>query len=374
MPKIKTNLCTLFVFCAAILVNSFNDPVFGQNTDTGFKGVVVSEDERTLSNVICKTLDATNKIVSYTISDNSGNFTLKDDKASAFSLSFELLGYKSQTIETKKVRDRNRIKVSLMEDPYALPEITVKVPPIQRHNDTVVYNALSFIGQEDRYLNDLLKKLPGIKVDESGRISYQGEAISKFYIEGHDLLGGQYALATNNMPVDAVSQIEVLENHQHAKVLKGVEYTDKAALNVKLKKSHLFKPFGEVLAGGGTPLLYNGKIFMTQVGAKVQTLLNFKANNTGTDITNETENKINTTNLFSLDLLPENLRLSENVRNLPISLNRYLFNRSYIGSVNSLISLSNDTEMKINLSYTKNREEQNRHVIPFVRSKFGHRI
>jgi hypothetical protein len=302
-------------------------------------------------------LDDNGAILSYTLSDNKGHFSLKGEK-SAF-IVFELLGYEKQKIDIKTIIDSNNIKVSLKENPQTLPEIVVKVSPIEKHSDTVVYNAVSFTGQEDRYLVDLLKKLPGIKVNDNGSISYQGDAISKFYIEGRDLLGGQYTLATNNLPVDAVAQIEVLENHQHAKVLKGIEYTDKAALNVKLKQNRLLRPFGEVAAGlGGVPTLYNGKTFMTQIASNLQTLLNLKANNFGIDIINETENKISTDNIHLLDILPENLIQLGSVKNLPISLNRYLFNRSYSGSINNLISVSKDTELKINVSYTGNSEKQ----------------
>lgn len=63
--------------------------------------------------------------------------------------------------------------------------------------------------------------MPGISVSNDGRISYQGEAISKFYIEGQDLLGGNYNQATANLPVEAVTNVEVLEHNQNVKVLKG---------------------------------------------------------------------------------------------------------------------------------------------------------
>ena len=72
---------------------------------------------------------------------------------------------------------------------------------------------------------DILKKLPGIDIRPNGQIYYKDEPIQKYYIEGLDLLEGRYNLANNNLSADAVSKVEILENHQPVKVL---EYLDHA--------------------------------------------------------------------------------------------------------------------------------------------------
>ena len=350
----KRVIC-IILFCT-IFSHNF---LFGQNVLERFTGVVFAENEKTLNHVICKILTKNNDILTYTISGENGSFILSGEKEKAFFLSFELMGYHSKKVEISNITNISNIKIVLEESPYTLPDIEIRIPPIQKKNDTIVYNAISFVGQEDRYLNDLLKKLPGIKVNDNGSLSYQGEAINNFYIEGNDLLGGQYLLATRNVPVDAVSQVEVLENHKHEKVLKGIEHSNQAAINIKLKKNHLFKPFGEVSVGiGGFPALYSLKTFAMQVGTKYQTVLNIKANNTGIDISDEAENVINVSDIFLIDMPPDNLFISEKINNLPISLDHYLFNKSYLGSINNLISLSDETKIKISASYTKNRIDQ----------------
>ncbi|WP_242403133.1 hypothetical protein [Prevotella scopos] len=85
----------------------------------------------------------------------------------------------------------------------------------------MVYNVSSFLQKGDRHLEDILKKLPGVKVAENGSVSYQGRAINRFYIEGQDLMGNNYNQATRNMPITAVRNVEVLENHQPVKMLRG---------------------------------------------------------------------------------------------------------------------------------------------------------
>ena len=139
-------------------------------------------------------------------------------------------------------------------------------------------------------MEDVLKKLPGIKVAENGSVTYQGKAINKFYIEGKDLLGSSYNQATRNMPIDAVSDVEVYENHQPVKMLQNKQFSDRAALNIKLKNGYKSRPFGEIEGGiGGKPTIWNNRIFLTQILGKSQLLVSGKMNNTGADLSDETQ-------------------------------------------------------------------------------------
>lgn len=132
-----------------------------------------------------------------------------------------------------------------------LPEVTVKVKPIQQNGDTIKYNVASFQGKEDHYLEDVLKKLPGIEVAENGTISYRGNSINHLNIEGQDLLGNRYNQATRNLPVDAVAQVQIMENDQPVRALKDRKPSERATLNIKLKSGYKLKPFGEFQGGIG---------------------------------------------------------------------------------------------------------------------------
>ncbi len=101
-----------------------------------------------------------------------------------------------------------------------------------------------------------------------------GRDISQFYIEGLNLLGGRYNLATRNIPVDKVTGVEVLRHHQHNKVDKN-ELTNDVALNIRLSEKAKIKPFGTyearvglegerhpLYAVSGTAMLFRKKIQM----------------------------------------------------------------------------------------------------------------
>ncbi|GHV22899.1 hypothetical protein FACS1894174_08150 [Bacteroidia bacterium] len=61
---------------------------------------------------------------------------------------------------------------------------------------------------------------------------------SKLYRYGEQ----KYGIATNNVPVDAVSTVEVIENHQPVNMLKNMIASTKAAINIKLKKDRKIRP------------------------------------------------------------------------------------------------------------------------------------
>lgn len=79
--------------------------------------------------------------------------------------------------------------------------------------------------------------MPGIDVRSDGRIQYQGQDINKFYIEGSDLLGGKYGVATNGISYDDVGAVDIMENHQPMQVLSGISFSEQAGINLRLKTS-----------------------------------------------------------------------------------------------------------------------------------------
>ena len=125
--------------------------------------------------------------------------------------------------------------ITLKEGCFLLKEVKVKAQRIQSTGDTLTYSVAGFKQAQDRCIADVIAKMPGLEVKADGKIEYQGKAINKFYIEGIDLMGTQYGMANQNISADKVKSVQVLENHQPVKSLRGVSFSDQAALNLVLK-------------------------------------------------------------------------------------------------------------------------------------------
>lgn len=225
------------------------------------------------------------------------------------------------------------------------------MPPIRAKSDTLVYNVSSFAKDGDHHLEDVLKKLPGVKVSSDGAVSVQGKAINKFYIEGLDLMGSSYNQATRNMPIEAVKSVEVIENHQPVKMLEGRQISDRAALNIKLDYKHKSRLFGEIQAGAGiNPDRWDNNLFLTQIMDGSQLLISGKMNNTGTDISTDTKEHIDMTDIDAYE--PQMLKaLSTEMVEESLPQERYLLNKSYSAGLNWLKKLTDNSTFRCNIVY-----------------------
>ena len=77
--------------------------------------------------------------------------------------------------------------------------------------DTLVYVADSFKVAENAVVEDLLKKLPGIKIDENGQITSQGREISQVLVDGDEFFGSDPTIATKNLGAKGVESVQIYE-------------------------------------------------------------------------------------------------------------------------------------------------------------------
>lgn len=302
-----------------------------------------------LSDVTCRVFTKDGKFYNYSISNTTGDLSICINEGD--SLEFSCLGYEKLIFPTHLFSTKQINSITLAEKSIELREVIVKAPPIRERNDTISYNVRAFTKPGDIHLEDILKKLPGIRVSENGSISYQGKAINKFYIEGRDLLGSSYNQATKNMPIEAVTTVEVLENHQPIKMLKEKQFSDKAAINIRIDRGHKSHPFGELKIGlGEIASIWENSLFLTQIMGNSQLLISGKMNNYGVDLSAETKEHIDITDLDAYEPILPSI-LSTLTLNEILPQNRYLHNKSYSTGVNYLIGLSAESSLRLNLLY-----------------------
>ncbi|MDE6561940.1 MAG: carboxypeptidase-like regulatory domain-containing protein, partial [Muribaculaceae bacterium] len=190
----------------------------------------------------------------FVMTDAKGNYTFGiESEETSVTIGFSKLGYEPEkkTIDNKS----QRLDVALSKSAQALPEVTVSNPEVRLRGDTISFLLAAFAGKGDVSLKDALKKVPGVEVSSSGEISYNGKKISNFYIEGVDLMGGKYDIATTNIPASYVDAIEILNNHKDKKIDRDI-FSDNVAMNVRLKPKAKIRPTGTYSAsvGLGDPL------------------------------------------------------------------------------------------------------------------------
>ena len=156
-----------------------------------------------LVGVTCRVYTSSDKFYTYAISDKNGIVKLSPHQSDW--LEFTFMGYEKQKVRVNHYHLKQANIVYMKPSSVTLKEVQIKAPPISARNDTLVYRVGAFAKIGDKHLEDVLKRLPGVKVSENGTVSVQGKAINKFYIEGMDLMGNNYNQVTQNMPIDAVT-------------------------------------------------------------------------------------------------------------------------------------------------------------------------
>lgn len=339
------------VFIAVIL--GFASAVSAQEL-TG--RVVDAADGRPLAGAILLAADSTGRQAGYATSAADGAFCLRPRQGMrAARIDVSMMGYRTQRFDAARLPQEIRLEASAVE----IREVEIRAPRLSLRGDTVSYNVASFTEAQDRTIADVLRKMPGIEIEKTGEIRYNGEAINKFYIEGMDMLDGRYSLATNNIAPQDVASVEVMENHQPIKALRDVLYSDRAALNLRLKKQARSHWTGTLRgAGGGSPdeVLGSGSAFAMRIAAQSQSMLNLKGDNTGEDPTadlhqltaeemlNGTDNRYEAPAWFSTGL-------SE----APLDDSRTRLNRSVMASADHLRKLTDDYQLSGHVAWGYDR-------------------
>ena len=218
-------------------------------------GVVTDESKVPVAGCITK-ISLGDKIIAYTITNSKGQYSINfNSNSPQVNIGAECMGYES--VYRTLSAESKVCNFVLKENVTVLKEVVVKAPAIYTRGDTLSYQLSGFVTRGDYTLKDAIKKLPGIDVAESGTIKYMGKEISAFYIDGLNLLGGRYGIATNNIPASYVNSVQVLNNHSDVKIDKDM-FSNDVAINIKLSNKAKFKPIGkyEAKIGYGDKLLY----------------------------------------------------------------------------------------------------------------------
>lgn len=313
-------------------------------------GMVVDADtDEPVAGCIVKTTGA------FTSSNKDGRFIISP-KAGADSVTFRFMGYESRSLPVTADFSCVRLKPKTTQ----LKDVIVEAPDIYAKGDTLVFNVAKYANAKDNAIIDVLKRLPGIKVEDDGTIKYQGKPINKFYLDGNDFIGGQYGLATNNISHKDVASVEVMENHQPIKALEGIEFPEEAGINLKLKEDARSRWVGVAQAAAGVqPFLYDGSLYTMRIAPKNQNIITLKADNTGWNPANEIkEHDID--DMFSSDytstLWPE--YISADIVNAPLSEKRTRDNLSWLANAITAWK-SGDTSMRLKFNYASDRLDYN---------------
>jgi hypothetical protein len=209
-----------------------------------------------------------------TVSDKKGVFRLYPMNPGNYLIRASFLGY--ETIEKKVNIPAYRKEVyggALMMKPSSivLDETVIKaeLQKMKMSGDTLVYNTGAFKTSEGAVLQDLVRQLPGLELDEkSGKMNFHGKEITQILLNGKEFFADS-KVALNNMPVDALKEVKVYEQQSDKEQMTGVsDGKKKTVMDVKTKKDLTDGLMGDVSALKGSGDMYGAKMSLNKFVGK----------------------------------------------------------------------------------------------------------
>ena len=240
--------------------------IFSQNT-ISLKGKIIDKNS-TLplesATIYLKTVkDST--VVDYTISDKNGNFEIKTKKNESpiyFKISY--IGYTDYTEKLDNLsKDKDFGFIKLTENVSTLNEVVVQseAPPITIKSDTLEFNASSFKVRPDANVEALLKQLPGVEIDEEGKITVNGKEVNNILVNGKPFFGKDGKIATQNLPAEIISKVQVTDTKTKEQELSGQNATsDEKTINLTIQEDKNKGVFGKANVGYGTDERYESSL------------------------------------------------------------------------------------------------------------------
>lgn len=209
--------------------------------------------------------EATKALDGFGITDPNGRYKIVVNANTTYRVKVSYIGFTpKEYLVTTTLNDFLK-DVVLEAQAEALDEVELTYEiPVTIQGDTIVYNTDSFVSGTEKKLGDVIKKLPGLEINDDGEIEAEGKKVGKIMVNGKDFFDGDTKLATKNIPANAVSKVEVLRNYSEVSQLSGVTNNqDNVAINIKLKEGKERFWFGEITAGKGldNTFLAHPKVF-----------------------------------------------------------------------------------------------------------------
>ncbi|TDN87132.1 carboxypeptidase family protein [Salegentibacter sp. 24] len=199
---------------------------------------------------------ADSSLVTYTISNNSGEFQLSGESdIQALNLLISYAGFKTymRRIQIDKQVMLDAIQMQMADNSLDEITITSSRAPVSIKKDTLEFNAASFKTRKDANLEELLKELPGVEVATDGSITVNGTPVSQIKVNGKAFFGDDPKIATKNLPKELINKIQVVDSKTKSEEFTGKEGdAENKTINITIDEDKNRGFFSRLTAGGGT--------------------------------------------------------------------------------------------------------------------------
>ena len=255
--------------------------------DFSVSGTVIDEYKEPMPKLGVKVLNAKDSsLVKGTTSSDKGRFRVASLPMGEYIVSLSYLGYNTCNKNVSLSYGNKHINLGTIEmtpSDIMLSEAVImgKTPDVIAKEDTIEYNAASYKTQPNAVVEDMIKKMPGIEIDENGKITANGKEVKKILVDGQEFFSDDPKVASKNLPANMVEKLQVIDRKSDEARFSGVDDgEDETVINLTVKKGMKNGWFGNLQAGGATDARYEGNLMANYFKDSNQVTILAGANNT----------------------------------------------------------------------------------------------
>ena len=163
---------------------------------------------------------------------------------------------------TKLTSDMDLGVITISPEILQLKEVLITTTdPVVIKSDTIEFNASSYKVKPNANLEALLRELPGVDIDDDGKLTVNGKEVNEILIDGEPFFGTDGKIALENIPADIIKKIQVSDYKTRNEKFSGERSrSDKSSINVTLKEDKKQGYMVKGTVGYGTDNRYESNI------------------------------------------------------------------------------------------------------------------
>lgn len=211
---------------------------------------VTNKDGLLLENINVQ-IQKENRTLDFKRTDNTGKATFERPEKGVFLLKLTSVFYKTEVIEID-TNEKSKFEIALVSQITEIEKVEIKSRPktARLKKDTIFFNINAVKDGTERTTEDVIRKIPGLDINDNGKVTYKGNAIGQVLVEGNEFFGKNHKISTQNISANMLEGIDLWQNYT---TISGNTST---AINLKLKEEYKEKITGNVELNYGTKNSY----------------------------------------------------------------------------------------------------------------------
>ncbi|MGG5902165.1 outer membrane beta-barrel protein [Sphingobacterium daejeonense] len=206
-----------------------------------------------LQDVSIQLLNLKDSTVRSAKSNDKGAFSFERVNPGRYQLSGTLLGFKKFEQQLDVNKATQSVVVELEPGEIIIEEITIApAPNVAVRGDTLEFNSRNFATREYADADEMVAQVPGVTIDEDGKVSAHGEEVTKIMVDGKEFFSTDPKVALKTLPADIIDKLQIIDEKSEQSKFSGFDDGKRSkVINIVTKPDKKKGLFGKFNAGKG---------------------------------------------------------------------------------------------------------------------------